>query len=198
MSTFLLDDEADFEQLRRLAQSVEAADHERTDPPAFVWDGIEEYVRQDKPMLGRAARVPSVLLAAAAVLVAVLLVGVGLNLSTAAPELVATAQLSTEGLPVATTAQAEVNLVELDDGFALDIDLTRLPDAADGQIELWIINEDVSDMHSLGVVTSSGRYALPISVVDPADFPIVDMSIEPEDGDPTHSGQSTLRGRLSI
>jgi hypothetical protein len=51
-------------------------------------------------------------------------------------------------------------------------------------------------MVSLGPVRSDGRYEIP-AAVDVSAFPIVDVSIEPADGVPTHSGRSVLRGTLS-
>ena len=33
--------------------------------------------------------------------------------------------------------------------------------------------------------------------VDVGEFPVVDVSIEPADGDPAHSGDSVVRGTLS-
>jgi hypothetical protein len=52
-------------------------------------------------------------------------------------------------------------------------------------------------MFSLGVVAGDGRYALP-DHLDPADFPVVDVTVESVDGDPTHSGRSAWRGHLDL
>lgn len=51
-------------------------------------------------------------------------------------------------------------------------------------------------MVSLGPSRPDGRYAVP-SGVDAGRFPVVDVSLEPPDGDPTHSGTSVLRGTLA-
>ena len=58
---------------------------------------------------------------------------------------------------------------------------------------MWLIDSQVEGMISLGPFRGNGDYPIPSSV-DPADFPIVDISIEPSDGVPTHSGVSILRG----
>ena len=49
---------------------------------------------------------------------------------------------------------------------------------------------------SLGPFRGNGLYLVPAGV-DPARFPIVDVSEEPPDGQPTHSGISLLRGDLA-
>jgi hypothetical protein len=106
--------------------------------------------------------------------------------------------LSNQGLaPEGSASRARATLVEEADGrFALDVDVSGLP-ATDGFLELWIIDTDVKGMYSLGPLHGSGRYELP-EHVDPAKFPIVDVSIEPVDGVPQHSGKSILRGQLTI
>jgi hypothetical protein len=40
-----------------------------------------------------------------------------------------------------------------------------------------------------------GRFTIPVGL-DPDDFALVDVSAEPFDGDPAHSGDSILRGEL--
>jgi hypothetical protein len=49
---------------------------------------------------------------------------------------------------------------------------------------------------SLGPARTDGRYQIPPDV-DVGAFPVVDVSIEPPDGVPTHSGVSALRGTLT-
>lgn len=111
---------------------------------------------------------------------------------------IATAQMNDAGLPVATTETAAARVVCEGDDCFVEVDLTALPDAGVDDLELWVINDDTSDMHSLGLVTmNASRFALPAGV-DAADFPIVDISVEPDDGDATHSGQSVLRGVFDL
>jgi hypothetical protein len=45
-------------------------------------------------------------------------------------------------------------------------------------------------------VNGSGEYRLPDGL-QVSDYPIVDLSTEPYDGKPTHSGASLLRGKLA-
>ena len=90
---------------------------------------------------------------------------------------------------------ARAVLAERDGRLVLAFDELRLPEA-DGYYELWLIDADVDGMVSLGPLTDGETVALPEGL-DPAEFPIVDVSLEPFDGDPTHSGDSLLRGELA-
>lgn len=118
-------------------------------------------------------------------------------------QVVAVTEMTDEGLPEGSSPLAEIGearLVRSDDRYYIDLDLaldgdrTDLP-AVDGYYELWIRDPDTDGVLSLGVVVGDGRFALP-GTFDPADFPIVDVSVEAIDGDPTHSGRSVWRGRL--
>jgi len=65
--------------------------------------------------------------------------------------------------------------------------------------EVWLINSDGKRMYSLGVLpaTGSGTYPLPGLLGDGLEgFTIVDVSIEPYDGNPQHSRDSQVRGTL--
>lgn len=109
---------------------------------------------------------------------------------------IAAATMTDEGLPVATTATANARFICEDDECFVEVDLTALPDAGSANLELWVINGDVSNMFSLGTISQdTGRFPIPYGVTA-NEYPIVDISIEPEDGDATHSGQSVLRGVL--
>jgi len=198
-----MDKDRDFAELKRLAESLSDADFDRSMPPPGLWAAIEQTL---KPEMTRAERTQdrkfgggfsARLLGAAAVVVTAIIVASAFGSADDGPRLVAQANLVTDSLPVVTEAEAGVNLVQTGDGYALDIDLTALPLASNAELELWVINGDVTDMHSLGVLMSSGRFALPDGV-DPEDFPIIDISVEPFDGNPAHSGQSTLRGRFEL
>jgi len=109
-------------------------------------------------------------------------------------QLIAATEITNAGLPVPSDAGGQARLTEVDGEFRLELDVPDLP-AVDGFYEVWIIDTDVEGMFSLGVVTGDGTFTLPPNV-DPGDFPVVDVSVEPVDGDPTHSGQSIWRGVL--
>lgn len=76
-------------------------------------------------------------------------------------------------------------LVELDG----DVDV-------DGLTEVWLLREEPIGLVSLGLLDGrSTRFALPDGL-DLSEFSIVDLSAEPSDGDPAHSGDSIVRGQL--
>jgi hypothetical protein len=84
------------------------------------------------------------------------------------------------------------------DELRLEIDLDQTLQSEQGEFyELWIIDTDVEEMFSLGRIDAGGTFTVPAGV-DVADFPVVDISVERNDGDPTHSGNSVYRGQLVI
>lgn len=193
------------EDIIEMVRAIEPHDRERINPPTQVWDNLLAEVEVERASAESQARrastrsnfSPRVMLAAAAAVVLIVGVALGLNMASSTPDPegleVAAAAMTDEGLPVATTAVADARIVCIDTECAVEIDLTAVPNAGDGDLELWVINGDVSDMHSLGLITESGSYELPDGVTA-EDFPIVDISIEPRDGVAAHSGQSVLRG----
>ncbi|WP_306231277.1 anti-sigma factor [Agrococcus beijingensis] len=95
--------------------------------------------------------------------------------------------------PTVTSARAEV--VEQDGQRLLIVDADALPQV-DGYLDVWLLDAQAQQMVSLGVMDrAQTRLALPADL-DLAAYPIVDVSIEPYDGDPTHSGASIWRGAL--
>jgi hypothetical protein len=70
-------------------------------------------------------------------------------------------------------------------------------DEARGYQEVWLIAPDLSRLVSLGVMNSdSGTFEVPAGL-QLADFPVVDVSDEPLDGNPAHSTVSIVRGTLN-
>ena len=94
-------------------------------------------------------------------------------------------------------ATGEARVVERDDGtLVLEVDLTAA-DVQDGFYEVWLLDEAVEDLVSLGVVRGGSEVALTLpSGLDLGEYPVVDVSVEPLDGDPGHSGVSVARGVL--
>jgi hypothetical protein len=99
--------------------------------------------------------------------------------------------LSPEGRSTSGTA----TLVRRGGRYYLDLRLHDPPAPAGGYLEVWLIDRQVKGMVSLGPYRGPGAYALPANV-DPSTFPVVDVSDEPLDGDPLHSGVSLVRGVL--
>ncbi|OYX50009.1 MAG: hypothetical protein B7Y93_09545 [Micrococcales bacterium 32-70-13] len=138
--------------------------------------------------------VPIAASAAAAALVAGGVLWWGAAAPRDAGQFVAAAQL--DALPAWPAATGQATIAERADGERV---VTVSLDAAVGEglvREVWLLTEDVEGLISLGLLTgSSGQFIVPASV-DLAEFSVVDISAEPLDGDPTHSGDSIVRGAL--
>lgn len=203
----------EYVDLAALARTLSLSDTHLDTPPDDLWPAIErrvaagEHAGINHPLVpGDAARSRSrarrlyLTLGAAAAIVAAL---IGLVAFVAGDNglpgtRIEEVALTNKGLEVAGAGRsATATLVRTDDGtYALDIAKSDLPSLAEGFLELWIIDKSVTGMYSLGPLHGNGRYVLP-EHVDPASFPIVDVSIEPTDGTPAHSGKSILRGQLT-
>jgi anti-sigma-K factor RskA len=84
-------------------------------------------------------------------------------------------------------------------GDRATVKLRGLPPSEPGQFyELWLLNT-VDDMVALGSFSVPASGALDVTVPLPADagrFGALDLSLEPDDGDPAHSTTSVLRAPL--
>ena len=70
------------------------------------------------------------------------------------------------------------------------------PAPQDGYREVWLITTDTTRLVSLGVVRGvTGAFTIPDGV-DISTYDLVDISDEPYDGNPAHSGNSIVRGQL--
>lgn len=66
-----------------------------------------------------------------------------------------------------------------------------------GLREVWLIDPDTSGLVSLGLLSgTSGTFSIPADL-DLSRYSVVDVSDEPDDGNPAHSGDSIVRGPLS-
>ena len=93
--------------------------------------------------------------------------------------------------------RGEASAVRTDDTFTIRVRASELG-AEDGVHEVWLINVDGTRMISIGLLASGdeGEFDVPMRLLDEG-YRIVDISIEPDDGDPTHSGVSLARGELA-
>jgi hypothetical protein len=163
-------------------------------PPAPVAEEPAPPARYADVLPFRSRRPP--LLLAAAALVAGAVIGAGA---------VAVVQRGDDGEPVTTVAldplagneaSGRAEVVVRDDGSrVVEVELDA-PALDDEYYEVWLIDREVVGMVPLGIV-SPGRqtFELPADL-DLGQFPLVDVSVEPLDGDPAHSGVSVARGEL--
>lgn len=173
-------------------------------PPASVWAGITRELGTDGvvtplPSQPRSRR-PRLWLVGSAAAAAGLVVGaLGVTALTggdvAAPaSVVARADLAPMN-PAGLTGTAVVE--RGDRGAVLVVDVPDLPAVDDGYYEVWMASPDAVTMVSVGTLIPGTQttFALPQGL-DPAAFPVVDISEEHFDGDTGHSTLSIVRGQL--
>ncbi len=88
------------------------------------------------------------------------------------------------------------DLVKASAGGKLKVTASGLS-ASQGFYEVWLINTDGKRMVSLGVLdpTTGGTFQIPGQITAQG-YRIVDISLEPDDGNPEHSHDSIIRGTL--
>ncbi len=93
-------------------------------------------------------------------------------------------------------AAADASVFTATDGRTIELRVRGLKQPRKGEFyELWVLGND-GRMVSLGIVrvdasgSANVRLPLPVSL---RRFPVIDLSLESGDGDPTHSGHSILR-----
>ena len=141
-------------------------------------------------------RVPSTWLIAVAAAVAGAVIGAGA---------VAVLQGDDDGAAVAAAAldpledadaSGSARVVERPDGTrVLEVEL-QAPDLDDAYYEVWLLTPDVSGLIPVGTTQAgTAQFEIPAGL-DLGQYPVVDVSVEPLDGDPEHSGDSVVRGVL--
>lgn len=216
----MTDDEV--QKLHNAIGSITDEDRSRTEPPAELWEKIDTAVTPEaaapttddrspttaapvgaapvdiasaarsrpqsrRPQLFRAA-------IAAAVVLIVALVSIAFLDGPDFDTFVAEASNSGLSEPFDGTANA---VVEVDDSPTLDLEFSRAIPGEEA-VELWLATPDGSDAVSLGTIaegTTSWSGDWP-SALNPVDYPVVALSLEPDDGDPAPSGRVFLVGEL--
>lgn len=201
---------AEVERLRPVVAALELLPEEAWDlpaPPAFASIGIADEgaapVRRTRRRWWPAFPVlqPAVGLAAAAALLVIGAIGGALmtgggSVSRAAPDGRRVVLTSVGSLPDPPSGDARI----IGDAREIAVDLSHLPANHDGSYYgVWLLNTD-GTMVSLGGVHigEDGHAVLDAPIpVDASQYEFVDISLEPGDGDPRHSGNSVLRGQIS-
>ncbi|PPF80023.1 anti-sigma factor [Subtercola sp. Z020] len=155
------------------------------------------------PTRPRSRRVPARWLAlAAAVVVVATAGGVATTLAlrpstpTATPSVTVLARAALSALPDWPDATGDA-VVETDgSATSMVVSVNAATDRPDTYREVWLLSSDLTKLVSLGLlVGDSGTFAIPADI-DMTEYAIVDVSSEPLDGNPAHSSNSILRGRL--
>lgn len=200
--------------LEAMLRDLDAEDLELIEPPADVWEGIETAAGVTDHTAGdvvdlesrrRKARRMVLGIAAALVLAAAGVTGYVLTRDDPAV-VVASASLAYDSETfdaLGAQARAGADLIAEDGMHSIAIVDAALPAPEVGaDLEVWLIRPDdegnVADLVSLGIVDPDDPGSLDVPTgYDPADYFVVDISVEPRDGDPAHSGRSILRGPLN-
>lgn len=209
-------------QLIGLARPV-AATRSTEEPLAVpgprVWTGIAEALRLDpslaadplgapvpRPVPARPGRPvrrspvrrfrPAVIAAVAAAAVVIVTGGVAIGLLSARPEAQRIAIATLQALPGWQGRTGTAVLERLPNGRrVVELQTTVRPDTTTDH-EVWLMTAGAQRLVSLGMLHgTSGTFAVPAGV-DLSRFRLVDVSDEPRDGNPAHSGDSIIRGAL--
>lgn len=185
-------------------------------PPAHLWKAIEADVSQHTPrsesLPVAAEPVPnelaarrtrkragvSIWMVGAAAAAGLVIGGVAVGTFTGQEQpgqLVASTELS----DLATEDAVGIADVRTrDDGTDVLVVDTQYEPVEGAYLEVWLIDPNVEGMISLGPLTGGAQtFEIPDGF-DVSGYPIVDVSVEPFDGVPTHSGESITRGVLDI
>ena len=152
------------------------------------------------PLASRRGRVPVWLAATAAAVALAAGVGIGTQVvgdpdgSTPSVQVLGSTELAS--LDDSPQARGSAQVRRQDDGLILRVEPSDLGGPA-GTREVWLINTDGSRMVSLGLLPAgeTKEFDFPERLLEQG-YRIVDISYEPDDGDPTHSGQSLARGTI--
>ena len=153
--------------------------------------------QRDRTVVPFRSRRRPVLLAAAAVLTgAVVGAGAVAVVQSTGSDGEAIATVALDPLPDAD-ASGSADVVVRDDGsrvLEIELDAPALEDSS--YYEVWVIDRSVSGMYPLGAVKPGTQTVELPDGIDLDEYPLLDVSVEPLDGDPTHSGVSVARGNL--
>lgn len=181
-------------------------------PPERVWDAIRDEVGLSAPdaepglaapRTGPAHAAPRrrrgglatawVLAASLVVVAGVAVGGWAIGQRTAVVEVAAA---SLDAFPDHPGAVGAAVLEETPDGTRMVRVELEADQAPDSYREVWLITKDASALVSLGVLDGTeGTFTVPAEI-DVSQYVLVDVSNEPDDGQPGHSGDSIVRGEL--
>nr|WP_240895175.1 anti-sigma factor [Kineococcus siccus] len=98
--------------------------------------------------------------------------------------------------PVASTGRGSATVRDVDGHRELDVSVQGVSAPPSGVLEVWLLDADGGLLAVGSLVGDSLTVPLPADV-DLGRFATVDVSREPLDGDPAHSSDSVLRGKLA-
>ncbi|MBF0672699.1 MAG: anti-sigma factor [Salinibacterium sp.] len=187
-------------------------------PPEVVWDRIAQELElarapgsapaptdaaldHDDPVGGAHSMVPRrrrrAMFALAASVAALGLIGGGTWAALQAQQPTRVAAATLDAFPSHPDAAGEAVVVETSDGARQVRVQLDDSESDEGYKEVWLITGDASALVSLGVMEGAEADFTVPEGLDLSEYVLVDVSLEPDDGDPSHSGNSIVRGELS-
>ena len=188
-------------------------------PPESVWQRITSELAAEPPSVeppsvqppsvdqppATVSRLPrrrqhTALLMAAAALVGIV-VGVGATYAAThqqSPTATATTQVALHPLDAPVAHGTAVLATRPGDQHTLTVQVQGLPSVPGTFYEVWLMNASPQRLLSLGVLdsTHTGIFQIPPGL-DLSRYPVVDISLQPFNGSPAHSGNSAVRGTLT-
>ena len=198
-------------QVVSIGRTTSAADVPET-PSPHVWTRIQDEVHADNSPTSeprpsgvvsldsrRRGRRAGWLIAIAASLIG-LMVGVGITVidrHTAQSKSVTVATAALGGLSVATAHGRAVIAGDTKGQRTLTVNIKDLPVAKNGFYEVWLMNAKPARFLAVGAldIEHHGVFQLPPGL-DLTSYPYIDVSLQPFNGSPLHSGDSVVRGPL--
>ncbi|MFG3042254.1 anti-sigma factor [Streptomyces sp. NPDC048330] len=108
-----------------------------------------------------------------------------------------TAPVVVEGKPLESLRDSSAGFASLTDRSgrrSLEITVKGLPRNS-GYFEVWLMDSSHTKLVSMGVLGPDGRATLPVpDNIDLREYSVVDVSVQPYNGKPDHSGDSIVRG----
>jgi anti-sigma-K factor RskA len=209
LSEALEGDDADRAELDAIARRLPGAVAEPiTAPPADLFSRIRAELDEERRAIddapseaasnvvdleGRRRRRVRWAVAGSAAAAVVLAVGVAVTVTNGDDPV--RQEIALDALTGFEDAQGSAVLEVDGDDRSVRVDLASVEVPAGSHLELWLLDPDVSQLVALGEITGDGPHRLDADV-DLDVTPIVDVSLEPDDGNPAHSGVSVLRGEL--
>ena len=189
-------DGEDLASIKALGSLLSEEDFVRDEPPSGLWDEIAAAMQPPRvvPLSRRRSKYQVYVGVAAATVAGLIITGAVLRSGDERADVIASADLTNAGLsPLGANASGHADIVKKGSAHALRLAVRDVPTRPSAYTEVWMIDAEVKGMVSLGPFHGNGDYVIP-SGVDPGKFPVVDVSLEPSDGVPTHSGVSIVRG----
>jgi anti-sigma-K factor RskA len=164
------------------------------EPPTELEDQVLAQVRGEMP--ARSSGGWWLWASAAAVLLVVAVLGVGILREITGDS---STRVSLTATALAPEAGGQVQVEEQGENFQVELEVWKMPDLEkDEYYEMWYYAED-GDRISCGTFRTGPEGETTVNLAAPAtarDYPEIEITREPDDGDPRTSGEEVLEGKL--